>query len=501
MSEQQVLIPDIGGAVDVDVIDILVSPGDTVAVDDSLITLEGDKASMDVPAAIAGRIVSIAIKLGDKVSEGSLVCVIEVAASQDASAAQEVVKATTETPQELKSASHTVTIPDIGGAVDVDVIDVLVSPGDTVAVDDSLVTLEGDKASMDVPSPVAGVVESVAIALGDKVAEGSVVGVLTVTNGSATVTQAPAAVAAPQVTAAVVVPADNQGANVHAGPAVRRIAHELNINLAQVKATGAKGRITKDDLKRHLQGGAASGSGFDVLPWPKVDFSKFGAIDTQALSKIQKISGANLHRNWVKIPHVTQFEDVDITAMEAFRQEQKAKGTRLTPIAFIIQAVVASLKEFPIFNASLDASGVNVILKKYYNIGVAVDTPNGLVVPVIRDADQKNLKALANELVALSQKARGEGLSMKDMQGGCFSISSLGGIGGTAFTPIINAPEVAILGVSRSVKRPVYNDNNELEQRLILPISLSYDHRVIDGAAAARFAGYLADYLANIKTL
>ncbi len=409
-------------------------------------------------------------------------------------------------------------VPDIGGAADVDVIEILVSVGDTVAVDDPLVTLEGDKASMDIPATAAGIIESIAISVGDKISEGGLI--CKVKAGSAE------NASEKKLGAQNFAPENNEGAknvapenkvgaqnfapvepkHVHASPAVRRLAHELEVDLSHISGSGEKGRITKDDLKRHLSGGASAGAGGFAFPQaPAIDFSKFGEIESKPLSKIQKISGANLHRNWVSIPHVTQFGEADITDMEKFRQANKdvaiKKGFRLTPLVFIMKAVVAALKEFPHFNASLDSSGESLVMKKYFHIGVAVDTPNGLVVPVIRDVDQKSLYDLAKELGDISTKARDKGLSIAEMQGGCFTISSLGGIGGTAFTPIINAPEVAILGVSKSSHKPIFKANSEYDVRFMLPLSLSYDHRVIDGADGARFMVYLSQCLSDIRTL
>ena len=411
-------------------------------------------------------------------------------------------------------------IPDIGGATDVDVIEILVKPGDSVAVDDSLITLESDKASMEVPASTAGTVAEILVKVGDKVSEGHDVVTLTADDATAapekSVAQAeppvkdaqakPAAVVVEPEQPAVPEPSQAEGADVHAGPAVRRIARELEIDLQQIAATGDKGRITKEDLQRYVKGSASSNaSGLALASAPVIDFSRFGSVRTEPLSKIKKFSGANLHRNWVTIPHVTQFEEADVTDLEAFRQQHKQEaaqqGAKLTPIVFIMKAVVAALQKFPDFNSSLSSDGGSLILKDYFHIGVAVDTPNGLVVPVIRDVDQKGVFVLAQELGAISKKARETGLGMKDMQGGCFSISSLGGIGGTAFTPIVNAPEVAILGVSRSQTKPVYNEAGDLVPRLMMPLSLSYDHRVIDGAAAARFVVYLANCLADLRRL
>ena len=422
-----------------------------------------------------------------------------------------------------------IVVPDIGDAEDVDVIEVFVSPGDTVAVDDSLITLEGDKATMDVPSPEAGVIESIAAKVGDKVSQGSLILTLKVEGTEAgskpepeskkaakpakekptekkAPKPAPAKVAAPAAQ-----PEGVQGGegDVHAGPGVRRIAHEFGINLTKIKGTGAKDRIVKEDVqqfvKQQLKIAESGGAGFAVPAAPKVDFSKYGPVETKSLSKIKKLTAVNMYRNWVSIPHVTQFDEADISELEVFRQEQKPiaaeQGIRLTPLVFIMKALVAALREFPAFNSSLDPSGENLILKQYFHIGVAVDTPNGLVVPVIRDVEEKGIFDIAKELGDISKKARETGLGMSDMQGGCFTISSLGGIGGTAFTPIINAPEVAILGVSRSARKPIVQPNGEILPRLMLPLSLSYDHRVIDGAEAARFIVFLSSRLADIRNI
>lgn len=405
-------------------------------------------------------------------------------------------------------------VPDIGGADNVDVIAVFIKVGDTIAIDTSLATLEGDKASMDIPSTEAGVVDSVLIKVGDKVSEGSIICNIVETRTEPSRSEGAASVA-PVISQRTVETPVNQAHSlsissvqlpaltIHASPVIRRLVYELDIDLSKIKGTGEKNRITKDDIKNYLSK-SNNNAGFSVLAHPVIDFSKFGAIESKALSKIQKSSGANLHRNWVSIPHVTQFIETDITELEQFRQENKdkaiKKGFKLTPLVFIIKAVVSALKKFPNFNASLDATNENLILKKYFHIGVAVDTPNGLVVPVIRDADKKGIFDLAKELDVISAKARNGKLSMTDMQGGCFSISSLGGIGGTAFTPIINAPEVAILGVSQSLLKPIYQHDNFMP-RLMLPLSLSYDHRVIDGADGARFAVYLSQCLSDIRTL
>ena len=417
-----------------------------------------------------------------------------------------------------------VKVPDIGGFKDVTVIEVAVKKGDTLAVEQTLITVETDKATMDVPAPFAGVVKEVKLKVGDKVSEGDLIALV---EGGAAVKAAPAAqTAAPAAPAPVAAkPATTpapvatmpapapapSGGSAHASPSIRRFARELGVNLTQVGGSGEKGRVTREDVqnfvKRTLaqpQGATGGGALPGLLPWPDVDFAKFGEIETRALSRIKKISGANLHRNWVMIPHVTQFEEADISEMEAFRKELGAEyakqNIKITPLAFMLKACAHTLKHFPDFNASLDAGGENLVLKKYIHIGVAVDTPNGLMVPVIRDVDQKGIVQLAKELGEVSAKARDLKISATDMQGGCFSISSLGGIGGTAFTPIINAPEVAILGVSRAGMKPVWKDG-EFVPRLMLPLSLSYDHRVIDGAAAARFTTYLAHVLSDMRRL
>lgn len=403
-------------------------------------------------------------------------------------------------------------VPDIGGAEQVDVIDILVKPDDSVAEEDSLITLEGDKATMDVPAPKAGIVKEVKLAAGDKVSEGSLILLLEVEQEAGAVeSRAQKSESASQAVESVqkhevVKETKTSDTDIYASPSVRRIAREFELDLTKITATGEKGRVTKADVQQYVKARlqSAAGGGIAVSAAPSIDFSKFGDIETRPLNKIQKISGANLHRNWVSIPHVTQFGEADITGLEKFRQQQKMiaekQGIKLTPLVFIMKAVVAALQTFPHFNASLDSSGQSLVMKKYFHIGVAVDTPNGLVVPVIRDVDKKGLFDLSRELGDISKKAREKGLSINEMQGGCFSVSSLGGIGGTAFTPIINAPEVAILGVSRSETKPVYV-NGSFEPRLMLPLSLSYDHRVIDGADGARFLMHLIGCLSDIRQL
>lgn len=427
-------------------------------------------------------------------------------------------------------ATKTITVPDIGGATDVHVIEVLVKAGDHIKVDSSIVTLESDKATMDVPSPDEGVVKEIKVKVGDKINVGAALLVIETAAAEKTVEkpaekkapvkkEAPVKEAQPEKVSQPEVetraaekpsapaPLEGQLESVHAGPAVRRLAREFGVDLAQVPGTGPKQRIIKEDVQTFVKSRISQlpSSGTTGLPAaPAVDFSKFGSVTIQALSRIKKLSGKNLHRNWLLVPHVTQFGEADITEMENFRQSQKntteKQGVKLTPLVFIMKAVVASLKSFPNFNASLDASGENLVLKNYFHIGVAVDTPDGLVVPVIRDVDKKGLFDLAKELSVVSEKARNKQLSPNEMQGGCFSISSLGGIGGTAFTPIVNVPEVAILGISKSSYKPVY-ENGEFVPRLMLPLSLSYDHRVIDGAEGARFIVHLSNMLSDIRNL
>jgi pyruvate dehydrogenase E2 component (dihydrolipoamide acetyltransferase) len=563
VSTLEVKVPDIGDFKDVPVIEVFVKPGDKVKPDDSLITLESDKATMDVPSPSAGVVKDLKLKVGDKVSEGGVILTLETdgagaAPSQQPSSAkpsaQPASSSATPSPQRSAAASapspqappaaargngavQDVKVPDIGDFKDVPVIELFVKPDDTVAADDPLVTLESDKATMDVPSPSAGVVKDVKLKVGDKVSEGTVI--LTLEAREAIAAKPPEA-AAPQRPAAkedaapaplakesppprpapaVAAPiADEQAFKAaHASPSIRAFARELGVDLSKVRGSGPKARILHEDVqqfvKQALSGqgaaptagaGITGGGALNLLPWPQVDFAKFGPTEAKPLSRIKKISGANLARNWVMIPHVTQFDDADITDLEAFRvrlnKENEKSGIKVTMLAFLIKVSVAALRKFPDFNASLvgSADGDSLVYKRYFNIGFAADTPNGLVVPVVKNADQKGVMQIAQEMGELSAKARDGKLGPADMQGGCFSISSLGGIGGTSFTPIINAPEVAILGVSRSVTKPVW-DGKEFAPRLILPISLSYDHRVIDGAQAARFTTYLCQLLADMR--
>ena len=546
----EIKVPDIGDFDEVAVIEVLVKPGDRVDVEQSLITVESDKASMEIPSSASGVVKALKVKVGDKVSEGSLVLLLESDAASEApapvaapAAAPTPAPIASPAPSAASDASQAsgpvnVLVPDIGDFQDVAVIEILVKPGDAVAADQSLITVESDKASMEIPSSHAGVVKELLVKVGDKVNQGDLLAVLNASGRAATApaaqASAAASVAAPTAptpaatTAASPAPkvaseAAHQPAQVallgvpHASPSVRKFARELGVPLGEVLGTGRKGRITEADVQaftRSVMAGAvqtqaqaakapaASGGGSELglLPWPKVDFAKFGPIERKDLSRIKKISGANLHRNWVMIPHVTSYEDADITELEALRvrlnKENEKSGIKVTMLAFVIKAAVAALKKFPEFNASLD--GDQLVLKNYWNIGFAADTPNGLVVPVLKHADQKGLLQISAEMAELSKKARDGKLGAADMQGGTFSISSLGGIGTTYFTPLINAPEVAILGLSKNAMKPVW-DGKAFMPRLILPLSLSYDHRVIDGAAGARFNAYMSQALADLR--
>ena len=560
MALVDVKVPDIGDFKDVAVIELMVKVGDTVAVDQSLVTVESDKASMEIPSSHAGVVKAITVAIGDKLNEGSLLLQLDVAgaaAAAPAPAAPAPVSApaaaVAPAPAPVAAAATgriEVLVPDIGDFAEVAVIEVMVKPGDAIKVEQSLITVESDKASMEIPSSHAGIVKEVLVKLGDKVAMGSLVVVLegaVASTAPAPVASAavPVALAVPPIAAPVQVaaapaaaasvaaasvaampahePTAPKAALPHASPSIRRLARDLGVPLAEVAGTGPKGRIRQEDVqgfvksvmagavqtaaqKAKAPAPAAAGGGGEafpgLLPWPKVDFAKFGPIERKDLSRIQKISGANLHRNWVVIPHVTNHDDADITELEAFRvatnKENEKSGIKVTMLAFMIKAAVAALKKFPQFNASLD--GEQLVLKNYFHIGFAADTPNGLVVPVIKDADKKGIFQISTEMGELAKKARDGKLGPADMSGGCFSISSLGGIGGRYFTPIINAPEVAIMGVCKSSMEPRW-DGQQFVPRLILPLSLSWDHRVIDGAAAARFNVYFASLLADFRRI
>ena len=528
----QVVVPDIGDFKEVEVIEVLVKPGDAVSKEQSLVTLESDKATMEIPSPGSGVVKELKIKVGDKVSKGSPILVLEEKGNGETQPEEKLKPppkaaqpAKAEAPKAPAGGAMTVPVPDIGDFKEVEVIEVLVKPGDTVGKEQSLITLESDKATMEIPSPVAGVVKDLKVKVGDKVSKGAPILVLEAKEGTPApapaVKAGPAAPAKPAAAPAgrpapvEAAPASPSASKAHASPSVRKFARELGVDLNIVQGSGPKGRILHTDVQSFVKGalakgvrspdkGGQGGLPFNLPAWPDVDFAKFGPVETKALSRIQKLSGPYLHRNWISIPHVTQFDEADITDLEAFRKAQtvetEKKGFKLTMLAFMIKACVTGLKAFPQFNSSLDKSGESLTIKKYFHIGVAVDTPGGLVVPVVRDADRKGVFDIAQELGEISKKARDGKLAPGDMQGGTFSISSLGGIGGTAFTPIINAPEVAILGVSRGTLRPVWN-GKEFAPRLMLPLSLSYDHRVIDGATAARFSSFLVSVLSDIRKL
>ncbi len=551
MAHIDIQVPDIGDFDEVTVIELLVKPGDSIKAEQSLITVESDKASMEIPSSHAGVVKELKVQLGDKVKRGSVVLVLEAegAAAAPQAAAEPAVAQITAAPVAVAVAAPAtatgpvrVRVPDIGDFKDVTVIEVMVQPGDSVKLEQSLVTVESDKASMEIPSSVAGVVREISVKVGDKINIGDLLAVLdgVAPAGAAAVpaptepgaTPANAAPPAAPGTGAVApasagsvpahIPAVAPSAGLpHASPSVRRFARLLGVPLDEVKGSGPKGRITETDVQnftRAVMGGAtltrlaaaaaakapasgsADGAALGLLPWPKVDFSKFGPIERKDMSRIKKISGANLHRNWVMIPHVTNHDDADITDLEAFRvltnKENEKSGAKVTMLAFLIKACVAALKKFPEFNSSLD--GDQLVLKQYFHIAFAADTPNGLMVPVIRDADKKGVMQISQEMGDLAKKARDGKLSPADMSGACFTISSLGGIGGRYFTPIINAPEVAILGVCRSTTEPLWN-GTAFVPRLMLPLSLSWDHRVIDGAAAARFNVYLGQILGDFR--
>ncbi|AOW77752.1 dihydrolipoamide acetyltransferase [Colwellia sp. PAMC 20917] len=549
---QKILVPDVGGD-EVEIIEICFAVGDSIEADEGIVTVETDKASMDIPAPFAGKLSALLVSVGDKIKEGDVIA--EMTSSQAAPETAEATEETTDeapaeaveetvaevesTPAPAKAAVSAeseiidIAVPDIGEDGEVEIIDVLVSVGDVIEVEDGLITLETDKATMDVPSSHAGTVKEVLVSVGGKVKQGAIVIKLETSSGSPVEVAAPAPVAEEVAEAPKAKPAPQKAApvphhpqagtvassgSIYTSPSIRRIAREYGVDLTLVKGTGRKSRILKEDVQSYVKyelsrpkanagsSVAAGEGGLQVVSAKAIDFSKFGEIETKALTRIQKISGPFLHRNWVTIPHVTQFDEADITNVEAFRKEQnvicekKKLGFKITPLVFILKAVADALREFPAFNSSLSEDGESLILKKYIHIGVAVDTPNGLVVPVVRDVDQKGIHQLSRELLEISMKARDGKLKATDMQGGCFTISSLGGIGGTAFTPIVNAPEVAILGVSKSEIKPKWN-GKDFEPKLMLPLSMSYDHRVIDGALAARFTVHLASVMSDIRQL
>jgi pyruvate dehydrogenase E2 component (dihydrolipoamide acetyltransferase) len=551
VSTIEVIIPDIGGAADVDVIEVCVNTGDQIAAEDSLIVLESDKASMDVPAPQAGVVKDIKVKVGDKVNEGDLILLLETeSASGQAEPLDETLAETQAEPQAVNNVAdgaqrkdspiggpQTVKVPDIGGFEDVTIIELCVAEGDQVGIDDPILVLESDKATMEVPSPVAGMVRKLLVAVNDKVSEGSDMVVLEVEGGSeptsestsestdAPVEKAPAgepvAAGTAPVTSAVSLQAPQiglaphaEGVKVHAGPAVRRVAREFGVDLTMIQGSGPKGRIVKEDVQafvksglQQLKSGVAAATGTTGVGLPTIklpDFAQFGKIARSSMTRIHQLTAENMSRSWLTVPHVTQFEKADITELEKFRKDQKVlaekKGVRLTPLPFMIKACAYALNAFPQFNVSLDMDKHEVIQKHYINIGVAVDTPAGLVVPVLRDVDKKGIWDIAAEFADLADKAKDKKLKPAEMQGGCFTISSLGSIGGSAFTPIVNTPEVAILGISKAQTEPVYV-GNDFKPRLMLPLCLSYDHRAINGADAARFTGLLAHLLGDIRNL
>jgi pyruvate dehydrogenase E2 component (dihydrolipoamide acetyltransferase) len=557
MSEQEIKVPDLGGADEVEVIEILVSQGDSVEEEDPILTVESDKASVELPSPGAGKIVKITVKVGDKVKEGDVVGTMEAAddagggsdqedaaaekaATDDQSDAKSEDKKSEDKPAESKKASgakksggsrtEIIKVPVLDGFDNVPIIEINVSEGDEVQADDPLVTVESDKATMEIPSPYAGKIGKILVSEGDKISEGRDLAEMTITEGEESEPESEQSSSEssgqdkkpdpkgdskesePEPASATYEP-PTPGAKVHAGPAVRKLAREFGADLARIKGSGPKSRVVKDDVQAYVkgqlqqtqQGSTVSGGGGAGIPGVKLpDFSQFGDIEREAMSRMMFATANNMQRSWLNVPHVTQFEDADITDMEEFRKSQKAagekRGVKMTPLPFLLKACAAALAELPQFNVSLDMDRKEVIRKKYIHIGIAVDTPNGLMVPVIKDVDQKGLWELAAESAELAQKARDKQLKPAEMQGSCFTITSLGGIGGTAFTPIVNTPEVAILGISKSAMKPVW-DGQEFQPRLILPLSLSYDHRAVNGADAARFTAVLSQRLGDIRSL
>lgn len=526
MALKEVTIPDIGNYKGVAVIEVLVKAGDVIKQEQSLITLETDKATMEIPAPLAGTVKEVAVKVGSKVSQGDLILKVEVTGAEPAPAAQPAPTAAPASGQpasktDSPAGSQEIKVPDIGNYKGVAVIEVMIKAGDTVKAEQSLIVLETDKATMEIPAPSAGVIKTVKVKVGDKVSQGDLIATVAGGESEAAAPAGPTSqVEAPESAPAqaAATPAQAQSsesvtsAAVHAGPSVRRLAREFGVDLARVKGSGPKNRILKEDVQTYVKGqlnavqssAATGGAGLNLLADPVVDFAQFGEVEQQALTRIKKISGANLHRNWVKIPHITLCDETDITDLEAFRNDKKAlaekAGVKLTPVPFLVKAVAAALKAHPTVNSSLSADGENLIVKKYINVGVAVDTPIGLMVPVIRDADKKGIYQIARELAEIAGKAKEGKLKPADMQGGCFTISSLGGIGTTYFTPIVNMPEVGILGVSKAQMKPIW-DGKAFQPKLMLPLSLSLDHRVVDGAEGARFLMTLARHLSDIREL
>jgi pyruvate dehydrogenase E2 component (dihydrolipoamide acetyltransferase) len=527
---QSIKVPDIGGAEGVEVIEISVKVGDVIAEGDSIVVLETDKASMEIPADKAGKVVAIKVNLGDKVSQDSLLLEVEAEGASEAAPAPQAAAPVEEAPvapvvaAAASTAEVQMVVPDIGGAEGVEVIEISVKEGDEVAEGDSLIVLETDKASMEIPAEAAGKIISLAVKVGDKLSQGSVIGMLATAGGAAAPAAAPtkaesapvaAAAPAPKAEAVKAAPSPvaevEQTGDIYAGPAVRKLARQLGVDMGKVSGTGPRGRLLKDDVRGYVkpivvaaQSGAPLGGGSGIPRVPAVDFSRFGEIETVKMSKVKKITADNMTRNWLNVPHVTQWDDADITDLEAFRTGLKAeaekRGSKLTPLPFIMKACAAALVAEPSFNVSLHHDGESIVQKKYVHIGIAVDTPNGLMVPVIRNVDKKGLWELTDEINAIAKKARDGKLLPADMQGGCFTISSLGASGGNGFTPIVNAPEVAILGVSRAQMKPVWN-GKEFLPRNMLPLSLSYDHRAINGADAGRFFTYLTAVIADVRRL